>query len=185
MPRHCRDLFSAGGVRNAATLSPLPRHRRGSSSQAAFPPHFSHHHHHPMKSPGSILEFTHDRNRELMSAFRKAIADRPFIDITEVSEAIVNMPCSRFWVSEERAMVVVTAMLKGKPILAAMRPTKREMFQEIYNRVLRLRASRPDAPISILVSQVVNSPAPKFYMRPRCAMEIIYKIKKGFYKKPL
>ena len=139
----------------------------------------------PMKSPGSILEFTHDRNRELMSAFRKAIADRPFIDITEVSEAIVNMPCSRFWVSEERAMVVVTAMLKGKPILAAMRPTKREMFQEIYNRVLRLRASRPDAPISILVSQVVNSPAPKFYLRPRCAMEIIYKLKKGFYKKPL
>ena len=138
-----------------------------------------------MKSPGSILEFTHDRNRELMSAYRKAIADRPFIDIAEVSQAMVNMPCSRFWVSEERAMVVIAAMMKRKPILRAMRPTKREMFQEIYDRVMRLRDKRPNAPLFELVTQVVNSPAPKFYMRPRCAMEIIYKIKKGFYKKPL
>ena len=136
-----------------------------------------------MKYKGCILEFTHERNDELMRAFRLAIGNIDFIDISQIAEKIVNTPCSRFWVSEERAMVVVAAMLKGKPILNSMRPTKREMFKEIYNRVIELRKQRPHATLFELVMKVVNSPAPKFYMRPRCAMEIIYKIKKGFYEK--
>ena len=135
-----------------------------------------------MKYHGCILEFTDKRNEELMNAFRKAIAERDFIDITEVSQVIVNMPCSRFWVSEERAMVVVAALAKGKPVLDTMRPTKREMFQEIYNRVTAIRETSNE-PLFDIVMRVVHSPAPKFYMRPRCAMEIIYKIKKGYYDK--
>lgn len=136
-----------------------------------------------MKYHGCILEFTDERNKELLRAFRETIAQRQFIDITEVSEVIVNVPCSRFWVSEERAMVVIAAINKGKPILNTMRPTKREMFQEIYNRVTKMQKQCPDASLYELVFKVVNSPAPKFYMRPRCAMEIIYKIKKGFYER--
>ena len=136
-----------------------------------------------MKYHGCILEFTDERNDELMRAFREAINKRTFIDITEISEEVVNMPCSRFWVSEERAMVVVTALIKGKPVLDTMRPTKREMFQEIYNRVLDYQKHFPDASLFELVLKAVNSPAPKFYMTPRSAMEIIYKIKNGFYEK--
>ncbi len=136
-----------------------------------------------MKYHGCILEFTDERNKDLMRSFREAIARRNPIDISEVSEELVNMPCSRFWVSEERAMVVVSALVKGLSVLNAMRPTKREMFQEIYNRVTALQEAHPDVALFELVMRVVNSPAPKFYMRPRCAMEIIYKIKKGFYEK--
>lgn len=136
-----------------------------------------------MKYHGCILEFTDDRNSELMRAFREAISKSTYIDITEISETIVNMPCKRFWVSEERAMVVVVAMLKGKPVLNAMRPTKREMFKEIFSRVMALRKERPKAPLYDLVMEVVNSPAPKFYMLPRSAMETIYKIKNGFYER--
>lgn len=136
-----------------------------------------------MKYHGCILEFTDERNRELMRVFREALAERSYIDITEISEVIVNQPCSRFWVSEERAMVVVAALIKGKPVLEAMRPTKREMFQEIFQRVMELQKELPNASLFELILKVVNSPAPKFYMRPRCAMEIIYKIKKGYYAK--
>lgn len=135
-----------------------------------------------MKYHGCILEFTKERNDELMKAFRSAIAKSKFIDITEISEIVVNTPCSRFWVSEERAKVVIAAMLKGKPILNIMRHTKREMFIEIHKRVLELKILKPSASLLELVTEVVNSTAPKFYMRPRCAMEIIYKIKSGFYK---
>ncbi|MBO4785730.1 MAG: hypothetical protein J5510_01535, partial [Prevotella sp.] len=134
--------------------------------------------HKPMKYHGCILEFTDQRNEELMRAFRMAIDKSDFIDIAEISEMVVNTPCSRFWVSEERAMVVVAAMLKGKPVLNFMRQTKREMFKEIFARVITLRKEHPKAKLFELVMKVVNSPAPKFYMRPRCAMEIIYKIKK-------
>lgn len=136
-----------------------------------------------MKYRGCVLEFTDERNRELMRAFRDAVSKSSFIDITEISSVVVNMPCSRFWVSEERARVVVAALAKGKPVLDAMRPTKREMFREIYGRVLAMRETRPDAPLRELVMKAVLSPAPKFYMRPRCAMEIIYRIRNGFYER--
>ena len=136
-----------------------------------------------MKYQGCILEFTDLRNTELMRAYKTCLADRKLISIDEVSQAAVNMPCSRFWVSEERALVVIAAIMKGKPVLNTMRPTKREMFLEIYRRVCELRKTNKKAPLSELVMAAVNSPAPKFYMRPRCAMEIIYKIKKGHYER--
>ncbi len=132
---------------------------------------------------GCVLEFTHERNKELMRAFRQTISKSKHIDITEISETIVNMPCSRFWVSEERATVVVAALLKGKSILNGMRTTKREMFTEIFNRAIALQQQYPNETLTTLVTRVVNSPAPKFYMKPRCAMEIIYRIKRGFYEK--
>ena len=118
-----------------------------------------------------------------MRAYRQAIAECDIISIPEISERIVNMPCARFWVSEERANVVISAMMQGKPILKTMRPMKREMFQEIYRRVMELKKKRPDDKLFDLVFSAVNSQAPKFYMRPRCAMETIYKIKKGYYDK--
>lgn len=80
-------------------------------------------------------------------------------------------------------MVVVNALVKGKPILNAMRPTKQEMFKEIHSRVLALQEEFPELSMFELVLKAVNSPAPKFYMTPRSAMETIYKIKKGFYEK--
>ncbi len=136
-----------------------------------------------VKYSGCILEFTDERNRELMRAFRQVLSQRKFIDIAEISQTVVNMPCSRFWVSEERATGVVAALIKGKPVLDVMRPTKREMFTEIFRRVMDIRKECDGLPLAIIVMRVVNSPAPKFYMKPRCAMEIIYKIKKGFYEK--
>lgn len=132
-----------------------------------------------MKYNGCILEFTHRRNAELMKAFRNALARQRFIDINQVSEEVVNTPCSRFWVSEERAFAVISALLKGKKhILNDMRPTKREMFQEICRRVETMQMQQTKATLFELVTKAVNSKAPKFYMKPRCAMEIIYKIKK-------
>lgn len=136
-----------------------------------------------MKYHGCILEFTDERNKELLRVFREVIDEQSFIDLTEIFGIVVGRPCSRFWVSEERAFVVISAMLKGKPILNALRPNKREMFQEIYNRVIELRKTNRDATLFELVIKVVNSPAPKFYLTARSAMETYFKINRGFYEK--
>lgn len=129
-----------------------------------------------MKHPGCTSDFSILRNRELMAAFRATIATMEFVDIEAVSALIVEKPCSRFWVSEERATAVVSAIIAGQPILYTMRPTKREMFLDIYNRVKPLRDEFPNKPLCDLVFLAVNSPAPKFYMQPSYAMKIIYKI---------
>lgn len=134
-----------------------------------------------MKHSGCVLAFTAQRNKELMTAYRNAILNADYIDLSRVAYIIANTPTSRFWVSEERALIVVQAIMNGSPILETMRPLKREMFMEIYTRVRRLMKEKPDTPLPDIVMEVVNSPAPKFYLQDRCAMDIIYKIKSGFY----
>ena len=135
-----------------------------------------------MKPAGSILEFTKERNADLMRAYRHQIRNARHIHLREIAPAVVNMPASRFWVSEERATIVVSSMLAGHDLPHNMRPTKCEMFSEIYHRVIKLRSKHPGVPVRQLISEVIHSPAPKFYMGPRFAMEIIYKIKNGYYK---
>lgn len=135
-----------------------------------------------MKHKGCILRFTSQRNNELMAAYRKALASHSFIDMSVISDIVVNTPCSRFWVSEERAASVISDIIKGKPVLGSMRPLKREMFEDIYRLVVQFSIEYPDESLSDIIMRAVNSPAKKFYMKPRCAMEIIYKIKKGRYE---
>lgn len=135
-----------------------------------------------MKHKGCTLEFAEQRNRELLRAFKKEIAESERIDTMKIAYKIVDTKCSRFWVSEERALSVIAKIFKGEDILKSMRGTKREMFLEIYRRVADLRKSHPKASLTSLIAKVINAPAPKFYMKPRCAMEIIYKIRKPLRK---
>lgn len=134
-----------------------------------------------MKSFGSVLAFTRERNEALLKAYRKYVDSANFICLNEIGERIVNSPSPRFWVSEERAAAVISAIMRGKPVLKTMRPTKREMFEEIYRRVLVLKARHPDWRLTRLVHAVVNSPAPKFYMMASSALERLFKIRNGWY----
>lgn len=135
-----------------------------------------------MKHKGCYIDFIDQRNKELMQAFRSAIMKPHNKDLNIIFAEVVNTPCSRFWVSEERAMAVVSALDSGQDILDSMRPLKKEMFTEIYKRVRRMRSSHKKMSTFDIVFEVVNSEAPKFYLRERCAMDIYYKIKSGFYE---
>ena len=135
-----------------------------------------------MRNNGSTFEFTTERNEELLKSYRMILGKYRHIDTDVVAEELANSPTSRFWVSEERAAVVVGNMMNGKNVLDDMRPTKREMFSEIFRRTMELKDKMPHLKICDLVSKTVNSPAPKFYMTPRTAMETIRKIMKGYYK---
>ena len=133
-----------------------------------------------MKHNGCILEFTEERNGELMRVYRELINECRYVSIPELSRRIVSTPCSRFWVSEERATVVCAALMRGdKSVLKGMRRTKREMYEEIYRRVLIEKMVNPQAKVAQLVSRIVYSPAPCFYMQARSAMEAIYRIKRN------
>lgn len=134
-----------------------------------------------MKSFGSVLSFTRERNAALLKAYREQLSTVRFVRLNEIGEKIVNSPSPRFWVSEERAAAVVSAIMRGKPVLATMRPTKREMFEEIHRRVVTLKEQHPDWHLCKLVFKVVNSPAPKFYMEASSALERLFKIRNGWY----
>lgn len=135
-----------------------------------------------MKYFGCILDFTQQRNADLMRAFRHQLALSDFIVMPNIFELVADSPASRFWVSEERATIVISAMAAGKP-LPRMRHNKREMFDEIYCRFLIERKANPNKSTYELVAKIVNQPAPKFYLTPRTVGEFIYRIKNGWYDK--
>lgn len=131
-----------------------------------------------MKKQNSISEFTDQRNRLLLENFRSAIAAQSQIALNEAFKTAAESPAPRFWVSETRAAAMIGRMLAGKDPTAGMYKEKREMYLELFNRFLALRASRPDESISSLVFEVVNQPAPRAYMSWERARTIIYGVRR-------
>lgn len=134
-----------------------------------------------MKPIGSKFEYESERNNDLMSVYHNLICGCEEIKLCELMERVVNSPSRRFWVSEERAAIVVSAMMKGD-CLEGMSETKREMFTEIYRRVMDMKGSRSKMSLSEIIFDVIRQPAPKFYLTPGSAKVIIHKIKRKWYE---
>lgn len=117
-----------------------------------------------MRRKGAVIEYARERNREIFLLFRE-INSRGGLSRSEVCKIIAKSPASRFWVSEERASYVVSAMLAGRP-LQRMRAGREAMFREILRRVRVLMEEHPDARIIELATTVIHQPAPEFYLTP-------------------
>lgn len=135
-----------------------------------------------MKKRGAVFEYTSERNDDLMLAYCRQLDSCMETPATEIFKRTVEMPSRRFWVSERRAAAVVASMIKGNE-LNGMGEMKKAMFREIHQRVMTLRRKFPKAPLIELCSQVVNQPAPKFYLTPGSAEVIICKARKEWFKK--
>lgn len=130
-----------------------------------------------MKTKGCDFEYTDQRDKELIKAYRYQLESCQRIHLPEVLSRTVNSSSSRFWVSESRAAIIIGKMYRGESI-DGMKPMKIEMFNEIFKRVKELRILEPKRPLNDLVCEVVNSTAPKFYLTPESAKIIICRIKK-------
>lgn len=129
-----------------------------------------------MKKPGSVSDFTPQRDRELLAAFKNQLHLLGDVPLPEIFHRAARQPASRFWVSERRAAAVVSKMLKGDLILS-MNPKKREMYYEIFRRVERILNERPGCCLTDAVFEAVNSPAPEFYLTPKSARVMIYRLR--------
>lgn len=137
------------------------------------------------KTHGSIFEYEDERNKDLIRAYREQL-DRHYhhehtLSLKRVFKDVAESPSRRFWVSEERAAIVISEMMKGKK-LEKMGKMKREMYHEIYKRVIQLRQQYPKLSIIQLVTKVCAQPAPRFYLTPLSVKVIIYKIKRQWYE---
>lgn len=75
-------------------------------------------------------------------------------------------------------------MLRGFK-LNNMRPLKREMFEEIFSRVIAMKQKNPDMTISACCSVVVAQPAPKFYLTPGSAKIMVCKARKRWMREKM
>ena len=134
-----------------------------------------------MKPHGSDSIFKQERNSDLMRAYHELVTAKEFVCVSEIYNEVVNMPSRRFWVSEERAAIVISAMMRGNS-LKAMRETKREMFEEIYRRAMSVKKAHPQMSMFEIACIVVHQPAPKFYITPGSASVYIINSKKKWYE---
>ena len=130
-----------------------------------------------MKHNGALMEYADERMKDLMRVYDEYISSCDYIRMPEVYSKIVNMQSSRFWVSDIRAIQVIYAMMRGST-LKEMRPLKREMFEEIFKRVMDMKNKHPDMSIRDCCTSVISRPAPKFYLTPGSAKIMVCKARK-------
>ena len=133
-----------------------------------------------MKSFGCNSEHNRERSHDLFRNYSRLIESCKHIKADDIFARVVEMPASRFWVSTSRAAVVMANIMRGDK-LDYMRPNKREMFFEIYHRMVELRHRRSDWSVPRLLDVVLAQPAPKFYMAPGSARVIILKERKKWF----
>lgn len=135
-----------------------------------------------MKQPGTKIEYSEERVRDLMRAHDEYIDSCKYISMTELYKTIVDKPSKRFWVSETRCALVVSAMIRGEDVLDTMWPAKREMFQELYGRVMVLKRQYPNKTLIELCTMAIYQEAPKFYLSPGTAKVMISKYRKQWIR---
>lgn len=138
-----------------------------------------------MKRKGAVMEYSKERVRDLMRAYDEYLSSCDYIRMPEVYRMVANMPASRFWVSEIRASLVVSAIMRKEADLDSMWPLRKEMYEEIYRRVLDLKTKQPNLSILELCTIVVSQPAPKFYLTAGSAKMIICKARKEWVAEKL
>lgn len=131
-----------------------------------------------MKRRGCVFEYTRERDNDMRRAYSMLVDQCDQVDLQDVFKKLVNMPSKRFWVTPDRAAIVIHSMIRGDR-LENMRPMKREMFQELYKIVMQLKQEHPEATMPELCAMAVLRPAPKFYLTVGSAIVIWHKAKKN------
>lgn len=130
-----------------------------------------------MKPVGTKFEFAEQRNEDLISTYRRKLSECEVIRLPKVLRETVQSPSKRFWVSEERAIIVVMQMMAGNN-LDRMQPMRKAMYEEIYRRTMKMKMMNPEMTFTEIVSLVIEQPAPCFYLTPGSAKVIIHKAMK-------
>lgn len=134
-----------------------------------------------MRKKNSKPEFSSERNELLLRHFRESLARQSVISAERAFGDAANAPAPRFWVSEARAIRVINAMLKGQDPTPDMYPEKREMYQEIFRRVLLMKRQNPEMSTPDIVFTVVNNPAPKSYLSWQRTRQLIVRTRRAVY----
>lgn len=135
-----------------------------------------------MKREGATVDYGRARVLDLLRWYDRYISERREVVMSELYAWIVEQPARRFYVSETRACAVVGRMLRGEGLPPGMRGPKKDMFEEIYRRVVSMRAIDREMSVAEAVRRVVGEPAPRFYMAPATAKVYLYPMRKAWQR---
>lgn len=129
-----------------------------------------------MKKPGNKSDFIEDRNHDLHRNFMEVLRTSKDLPLRLMFGEAAKRPASRFWVSESRAAIVIGAMMRGEAD-DRMFEKRKDMYQEIYRRVIKKMNDNPKLCMTHAVNETVYEPAPEFYLTSESARSIIYRMR--------
>lgn len=108
-----------------------------------------------------------EMKRDVMKVYREECRNYDGILQTEIYQRTVSHPAPRFYVSAKSALRYISPMMRGdRSGLERMKPLRREMYEVLFDVVMRLGQKERfwgASPYSIL-RQAVMEPAPRFYI---------------------
>lgn len=134
-----------------------------------------------MRKKGSVCQTADQRNRDLLRAYKELAGKQLHlygrINRASLLEQVVNSPAARFWVSSERACVIIYKLERGESI-GYMKRNKVRFYTELYQTFLALRRRHPGMCTKHLVEMAVVQPAPCFPVTARVARNLIEKTRR-------
>jgi hypothetical protein len=126
------------------------------------------------------------RDEDLMRAYHQkmdeAMKSEGRFNKMDIITRAVNSPASRYWISLERACLVIYKLKRGEPITGAKNNSRR-LYESIYQKYLQAERQYPDTPVKHLIANIIEQPAPCFALTAQSASLLINKIrKKQWYK---
>lgn len=142
-----------------------------------------------MRKKGNIFILSDKRDRDLLRAYNEQIQKHlnlyGRVIQTGLMEQVINSPASRYWVSSERACVVISKLEHGESI-SYMNPVKQRFYNSLYNEFIKYRQLHPEIQTrKHIIEIVVMLPAPCFAITPRVARNIIQRIRRKCQKEKI
>jgi len=142
-----------------------------------------------MKHKGNNIIYITQRNKELYEAYLQELADAAIVRKRDIYRRVVLRPCSRYWISEERARDMINMIDRGIPIdkiATGHRCYKsktentiyRDMLLSLYDVFCRVRDQNPDMSRFEQVCIACSTPAPQFFITPCSAQKFILQQKR-------
>lgn len=108
-------------------------------------------------------EYIAERNLALVNLFRDLVKANPLFDIDAICGEITRAPAPRFFISEDRALLVISLYMQcgvwpGKSRL------RHRLYADLLERVRSLLAAGDADDLEDAVYMAVQQPAPSFYL---------------------
>lgn len=132
-----------------------------------------------MRKLGATCGFIAARNRELAEKARRMAVERG-TTLKEVIDEAAESEASRFWIEEDRALRLVRELRNGLRERQPRRKSREAMISEIHRRAEAILRSDPTKNLPDAVYEVVNSPAPSYYVGARSVQRALSARKRGF-----
>ena len=120
------------------------------------------------------------KGEDVVNALYKAMSENPDKKILDLFEIARKSPAPRFYVTFDKARHFVSMLDRGLELPLTFESKKR-MYKELHRRLKKKRGDKKGC--YTLLEEIIESPAPEFYMDEETFKQVFYKTIRSKRKK--